>query len=221
MQLSTNFALAVAFLVAYLFGSINFAIIIGKIFTKKDVRDYGSGNAGMTNVLRSFGKLPALLTTIGDFFKGVLAIVVGRWVVLLLAGELPAYAEVLLLLPGLVGHCFPIFHGFRGGKGILVCAGMICVLDWRVLLIILSVFIITVAATRFVSLGSIFAATAYPISTVLMALLDKAPTETLLLNGVVSLLAGALVVFMHRANVVRLIKGTESKLSFSKAGKER
>ena len=207
-------ALLLAAVAAYLIGSINFAIIITRLFAKKDIRDYGSGNAGMTNVLRTLGKGPAVLVTLGDFCKGVAAVLVGRLILHLLGGGIPFYGDYFLGLFAMLGHCFPIFYGFRGGKGILVSAGVILVLNWRVLLIILAVFLIVVAFTRAVSLGSISAAAAYPVSTLIVDLLRKAPHP--FLNALSALVIGGLVIFMHRSNIRRLLNGTENKLGQKK-----
>ena len=207
-------ALLLAAVAAYLIGSINFAIIITWLFAKKDIRDYGSGNAGMTNVLRTLGKGPAVLVTLGDFCKGVAAVLVGRLILQLLGGGIPFYGDYFLGLFAMLGHCFPIFYGFRGGKGILVSAGVILVLNWRVLLIILAVFLIVVAFTRTVSLGSISAAAAYPVSTLIVDLLRKAPHP--FLNALSALVIGGIVIFMHRSNIKRLLNGTENKLGQKK-----
>ena len=163
--------------VGYLLGSVNWAIIITRLFSKKDIRDEGSGNAGATNVLRSHGKLPALLTSIGDIGKSALAV----WLGMLLLGRLgtplvdgpsltgnPAAVwlnvEALHMIGGyvgglacIVGHTLPVFYGFRGGKGVLTTLGMFLVLDWRVALLCLAIFIIIVAISRMVSLGSVLA----------------------------------------------------------------
>lgn len=216
ISLSVAFALLIAAAAAYLLGSVNFAIIVGKLTDKQDIRNYGSGNAGMTNVLRTFGKLPAVLTTLGDFLKGVLAVWGGRLLVTWIAGEFPLYGYFFLLLPGLLGHCFPVFYNFRGGKGVLICAGMICVSDWRVLLVILFVFLAAVSLSRYVSLGSILAAAAYPVSTFVFALLDGDPFSDGFLKVLLALLVGGIVIFMHRGNIQRLLEGSERKLSFSK-----
>ena len=207
-------ALLLAAVAAYLIGSINFAIIITRLFAKKDIRDYGSGNAGMTNVLRTLGKGPAVLVTLGDFCKGVAAVLVGRLILHLLGGGIPFYGDYFLGLFAMLGHCFPIFYGFRGGKGILVSAGVILVLNWRVLLIILAVFLIVVAFTRTVSLGSVSAAAAYPVSTLIVDLLRKAPHP--FLNALSALVIGGIVIFMHRSNIRRLLNGTENKLGQKK-----
>ncbi len=211
LQILTLLLVAVA---AYLIGSINFAIIVTKLFAKKDIRDYGSGNAGMTNVLRTLGKGPAVLVTVGDFCKGVAAVLVGRMLLHLLGGGIPFYADYILGLFAMLGHCFPVFYGFRGGKGILVSAGVISVLNWRVLLIILAVFLIVVGVSKTVSLGSISAAAAYPISTLLVDLLRKAPHP--FLDALSALIIGGIVIFMHRSNIKRLRNGTENKLGQKK-----
>lgn len=207
-------ALLLAAVAAYLIGSINFAIIITRLFAKKDIRDYGSGNAGMTNVLRTLGKGPAVLVTLGDFCKGVAAVLVGRLILQLLGGGIPFYGDYFLGLFAMLGHCFPVFYGFRGGKGILVSAGVILVLNWRVLLIILAVFLVVVAFTKTVSLGSISAAAAYPVSTLIVDLLRKAPHP--FLNALSALVIGGIVIFMHRSNIKRLLNGTENKLGQKK-----
>ncbi len=161
---------------AYLIGSINFAIIVTRLFAKKDIRDFGSGNAGMTNVLRTLGKGPAVLVTLGDFCKGVLAVLLGHLILRFLGGGIPFYADYLIGLLVMLGHCFPLFYGFRGGKGILVSAGVILMLDWRVLIVIFSTFLIVVAITRIVSLGSIAAAAMFPISTLVIDLIRRQRT---------------------------------------------
>ena len=184
---------------AYLIGSINFAIIVTKLFAKKDIRDFGSGNAGMTNVLRTLGKGPAALVTLGDFCKGMLAVFLGHLILRYLGGGVPFYADYLIALLVMLGHCFPLFYGFRGGKGILVSAGVILVLNWNVVLL-----------TKTVSLGSISAAAMFPIATLVMGLLTRAAHP--FLDTLSALLIGGLVIFMHRSNIKRLLNGTENKL---------
>ena len=114
----------------------------------------------------------------------------------------------------MLGHCFPIFYGFRGGKGILVSAGVILMLNWRVLLIILAVFLLVVVFTKTVSLGSISAAAAYPVSTLIVDLIRKASHP--FLNALSALIIGGIVIFMHRSNIKRLLNGTENKLGQKK-----
>ncbi len=200
-------SILLASFLAYLIGSINFAIIVTRLFAKKDIRKFGSGNAGMTNVLRTLGKGPAALVTIGDFSKGILAALLGHLLIRFLTGDVPYYADYFISLSVMLGHCFPVFYGFKGGKGILVSAGVICACDWRAFLIIFAVFLIVVIIKRIVSISSICAAAAYPVATLVLDLIDKAPhLWTDLLSAV--LLAG-IVIFMHRSNIKRLMDGTE------------
>ena len=221
MQVTWNIVLAIALaaVCAYLLGSINFAIIVSKIFAHKDIRDFGSGNAGLTNVLRTFGKGPAAIVLLGDFMKGVLSVIIGKllfrylggvgsgseW--FMLGGYIAAFFAVL-------GHIYPVFHGFKGGKGILITAGVMLVLDPWVLCAILGVFIIFVLISRYVSLGSICAAVAYPIATLAVELLMH--RRTAWIDAGLALLISAIVIFMHRGNIKRLLNHTESKLGQKK-----
>ena len=138
-------AMVLTLIASYLIGCANFAIIISKLVYHKDIRDYGSGNAGMTNIARTFGKWPAVACTIGDFLKGTIAALLGHLFVIILGAGVgfdafPFYGNYLVALGVMLGHCFPVFYGFRGGKGILVSAGVILVLNYRVLLILLVLF---------------------------------------------------------------------------------
>ena len=221
MQVTWNIVLAIALaaVCAYLLGSINFAIIVSKIFAHKDIRDFGSGNAGLTNVLRTFGKGPAAIVLLGDFMKGVLSVINGKMLVrylggvgsgsewFMLGGYIAAFFAVL-------GHIYPVFHGFKGGKGILITAGVMLVLDPWVLCVILGVFIIFVLISRYVSLGSICAAIAYPIATLSVELLMH--RQTAWIDAGLALLISAIVIFMHRGNIKRLLNHTESKLGQKK-----
>ncbi len=212
-------SLVLAAISAYLLGSINFAIIISKIFARKDIRDFGSGNAGLTNVLRTFGKGPAAFVLIGDFMKGAASVLIGKllfqylggisdgseW--FMLGGYIGAFFAVL-------GHIYPIFHGFKGGKGILVTAGVMVVLSPWVLCIILGTFIVVVLITRYVSLASICAAVMYPFATLFVELLTY--QKTVWIDTVLAALIAALVIFMHRGNIKRLCAHTESKLGQKK-----
>lgn len=192
---------------AYLIGSINFAIIVTRLFARKDIRDFGSGNAGMTNVLRTLGAGPAALVTVGDFCKGLLAVLLGHLIIGYLGGGLPFFTDYFIALFVMLGHCFPIFYGFKGGKGILVSAGVILVLDWRVFFLILAVFLIVVAIRKIVSLASISAAVAFPAATLAMGLIDRSPH--VLWDTLFAVVLAGIVIFMHRANIRRLLNGTE------------
>ena len=195
-------------LVAYLIGSINFAIIFSKKFAGFDVREKGSKNAGTTNVLRTVGKKAAILTLICDILKGVVAV---------LLAILAAYiweevdGEVLKYLAGLfaiIGHTLPVYYGFRGGKGVATSLGVLLMVNTQIGVICLVFALIIMIATRLVSLGSILAATLFPILTIFM-------TENLW-TKIISILIGLLVIFNHRSNIKRLKQGTENKLSFKK-----
>ena len=217
MQITWNIILSIilAAICAYLLGSINFAIIVSRLFAHKDIRDFGSGNAGLTNVLRTFGKGPAAIVLLGDFLKGVLAVVIGNLLFrylggvegFMLGGYIAAFFAVL-------GHIYPVFHGFKGGKGILITAGVMLVLDPWVLCVILGVFILVVLLTRYVSLGSVCAAISYPFATLAVELIMDRPTAWV--DAGLALLIAGIVIFMHRSNIKRLVNHTESKLGQKK-----
>ncbi len=200
--------------VAYLLGSISFAIVVSRALAHKDVREYGSGNAGLTNVLRNFGKLPAFLTLLGDFSKGIAAVVLGRIIFGDIAGIDTQYGACLAGLFVILGHIFPVFFGFKGGKGVLTTAGIALVIDPRVFIVSISVFLILVFIIRIVSVSSIVAAVVYPLSTLLFT--TFVDHRFALVDTVLTACIGALLIFMHRANIKRLIAGTESKFERKK-----
>jgi len=195
-------------LIAYLLGSINFAIIFTKKFAGFDVREKGSKNAGTTNVLRTVGKKAAALTLLCDILKGVVAVLAA-----MLAAKIwnEADAEVLKYLAGIfaiIGHTFPVYYGFKGGKGVATSLGVLLVVNPQIGGICLVFALVIMIATRWVSLGSIAAATLFPILTIFMT--DNFGAK------VISVLIGLLVIFNHRTNIKRLKNGTENKLSFKK-----
>jgi len=195
--------------IAYFIGSISFSVIFSRKFAGFDVRDKGSGNAGTTNVLRTVGKKVAALTLLCDILKGVLAIGIA-----LIASKIwtDVNSEVLKYLAGffaILGHTFPIFFEFRGGKGVATSLGVLITLNWKIGLICLVFGIILIALTRMVSVGSIMSAILFPI---LMIFMGGIKFEAIL----ISVLIAMLVVFNHRANIKRLKNGTENKLSFKK-----
>lgn len=208
-------SLVLAGVLAYLIGSMNFAIIVTRLFAHKDIRDFGSGNAGMTNVLRTLGKGPAVLVTVGDFCKGLFSVLLGHLLVQWIGGtEPPYYLDYIIALLVMLGHCFPVFYGFKGGKGILVSAGVILALNPPVLLGLLVIFLIVVACTRIVSVASITVAAAYPVLTLLWGLWQGTPH---LLGATLSaLVIGGIVIWMHRSNIRRLLDGTEHKFGKKK-----
>ncbi len=196
-------------IIAYFIGSISFSVIFSRKFAGFDVREKGSGNAGATNVLRTVGKNVALLTLLCDILKGVIAILIA-----IIAGEIWIDADVELLkyLAGffaILGHTFPIFFEFRGGKGVATALGILITLNWKIGLICLIFAIILIAVTKMVSVGSILSAILYPILTIFMAEVDIKAI-------IISILIALLVIFNHRENIKRIKNGTENKLSFKK-----
>lgn len=207
--------------VAYLLGSINWAIIITYLRSRKDIRDVGSGNAGATNVLRSQGVGPAVLTLVGDAGKGVLAVLACGWIAALLPVGAADFAPEALVLFGrymaavfvVTGHMFPIFYGFRGGKGVATIGGLIFVLDWRVGLIAVGVFALAVLLWRMVSLGSVLAGVCIFVSTFAMRhWVDKMAMDAVLFCTVLIGVPVTMAIAKHGGNIRRIIAGTERRI---------
>lgn len=184
---------------AYLLGSLSFAIIVSKITLGKDIREYGSGNAGLTNSYRTMGAGKTLFVLLGDIAKGAAAISIGA----LLAGPVGKLVAGIFVI---LGHMFPLYFGFRGGKGVLVGAVMLLLFDWRIFLIAFVLFFVAVALTRWISLGSILGAISFPITT--FVFYDD-PVLVAMAFGM-----AAAVIFMHRSNIMRILRGEENKFSF-------
>lgn len=205
-------AYIVVAILSYLIGSINFSIIISKKVAGFDVRKKGSGNAGTTNMLRTVGKKAALITLVCDILKGVISILLA-----LLIGKIAKEANnsILVQIAGIlviIGHTFPIFFKFKGGKGVATAVGVLLTTNWQIGLICLIFGLVLIALTRMVSLGSITAAILFPI----LVLFIK---TNYIVEGnyfIYSLIIAVMVVFNHRENVKRLLSGTENKLSFKK-----
>lgn len=196
-------------LIGYLLGSVNTSIIIGKLLYKIDVREHGSGNAGATNALRTMGKGAAVAVVAGDFLKGVLACLLGRYVF----GEINPGSGVFLgeYFAGffvVIGHNWPAYFGFKGGKGVMTSFAVILMFSTVAALICLGAFIIIVAITRYVSLGSMLGALLFLI----IAFILKEPLPMLLIGTALV----ALIIIRHSTNIKRLINGNEKKLSFKK-----
>lgn len=210
--------LVVACILAYLFGSVSFAVIISEKFIKKDVRDLGSGNAGMTNVMRSAGVGPGVLTFVCDCLKGVAAGLLGKYLVfpwLFRLTENSFFSDVngalFLGVFCLIGHVFPIFFGFRGGKGVATVGGVAiaaCPLSFAAAL---AVFAVVVLITRMVSAGSLAAAVALPFFAYLF---EK--NHYRFASLVVMAVMCIAVMIKHKDNIVRIIKGEERKINFKK-----
>ena len=194
--------------IGYLLGSLNGAVIISRGIHKSDIREHGSGNAGTTNMLRTFGKGAALLTLLFDFAKGILACV--------LAGLLVKYCSARFsYLDGVCTgglHNWPIYFGFKGGKGVLTGFAVMLMISPYAALCALGVFIVIVVITRYVSLGSVLAAFSLPLFVLMFRLLEHKTAFSYSL--VVSIIFALLIIVRHHTNIARLIKGTESKLSF-------
>lgn len=201
-----------AAVLGYLLGSINSAIIVGKIVSGKDIRDFGSGNAGMTNVLRTFGKGPAAFTIIGDFSKGIIAVLLARLIFSVLGIDFMDGAYVAGFF-ALLGHLFPVYFGFKGGKGVLISAAIILVINPIAFLVLLVTFFTTVFISKTVSLGSILAAAVYPIATFAVLYITKQPV---LGSTLFAVLMAVIVIYMHRENIKRLLNGTENKFGQKK-----
>ena len=183
---------------AYLLGSLSFAIIVCKLTLGRDIRDYGSGNAGLTNAYRTMGGAKTLLVLLGALAKAAAALAIGG-ALLGQGGKLLAGAFVIL------GHVYPAYFGFRGGKGVLVGAMTLLLFDWRIFLIALGLFIVAVAVTRWVSLGSILGAISFPFT---MYYFYRSPLYT-----VVAVVLSGAVIYLHRSNIKRILAGKENKFT--------
>ena len=196
---------AIVIVVSYFLGNINGAIITSKYLMHDDVRNHGSGNAGLTNYFRTYGGVQSLLVIAMDVLKCVAACLLAQ----LLLPEQALHAKITAGLVCILGHSYPALAGFKGGKGILCGAATAACTDWRVFVIVMSLFLIAVLMTRYVSLGSVLAASGYAIFIPVFHWGDW-------ISCVLAIAAGGFVVFRHRGNIVRLLKGTESKLTFHK-----
>ena len=186
-------------LIAYVLGSASFSIVLSKLMYRKDVREEGSGNAGATNMARSFGKLAGALTLLGDVLKTVLAVVIGRS----LAGD---WGVVVSCLGCQIGHCFPAYHHFKGGKGVAVGLAITAMVDWRITVTVLVVFIITAILSRKISLASILAT----FSAIPAAFLTVKDWRYLCMI----IIATSIIIFRHSENISRLMKGEEKDFHF-------
>ena len=205
-------------IIAYCIGSISFSVIISKKMAGFDVREKGSGNAGSTNVLRSVGKKAAVITLVCDILKGVVAIILA-----MILGNIIANInkELLVQIAGIavvLGHTFPVFFGFKGGKGVATSLGILLMTNWQIGLICLVFALVLMLLTKMVSLGSCTAAVLYPVLTLFIN-----DNYTVLTEGksgneyfVYSIILAIIVLYNHRSNIKRILNGTENKLSFKK-----
>ena len=190
-------------LIGYLLGSISTGVVLSNMLAKTDIRTQGSGNAGTTNMLRVLGRKAALLTFIGDMLKGIIAVFIGK---AMIGGEL---GGLLGVVGAVLGHYYPLYFGFKGGKGIATSFGSLLFVFPVQALLAFTVFLILVGVTHYVSVGSVAAAIVLPLLVVFTRFSD--PTLWIITSCI-----GVSVVWRHRANIVRLMNHTESKLDFSK-----
>lgn len=202
--------------IAYFLGCFNGAVIVSKYILHNDVRNHGSGNAGMTNFHRVFGGPLTFLVILTDVLKAVLAVLVGMWLIGHVIGQdAPHMVAVGKFWAGLfcmLGHMFPCTFGFKGGKGILSGGTIAIMIDWRLALILWGGFLILAVLTRWVSLGSSFAGAAFPFAT--WFLFHD------LLCTLLATVCGVLIVWKHRGNIKRILNGTESKFSLHRKKEE-
>jgi glycerol-3-phosphate acyltransferase PlsY len=185
--------------VAYLLGSLSSSIIVCKLTTGEDIRTYGSGNAGLTNSYRTLGAKKTALVLLGDVAKAAISVGIGG----MLAGPYGKLAAGIFVI---LGHVYPLYFGFKGGKGVLVGATMLIFFDWRIFLVALVLFVGAVALTRWISLGSILGAASFPFS---MYFFYRDIPMT-----IVAFFMGGAVIYMHRSNIKRILSGQENEFHF-------
>lgn len=231
------FLLIIAFLIPYLLGSVNFSIVLSKCLKGDDIRNSGSGNAGATNMLRTYGKKLAIITLVLDVLKGVISVLFGILLTFLaskyivsvgneglavsqetfirIQAQLPCY-RLLSGVGVVLGHNFPLYFGFKGGKGVATSLGTILTLNWQVGLIVAIFALAIMAITRYVSLGSVMGAIIFiAVDLSYMIFTDSFSVWQLVFDIII----GGLLIIRHRQNIKRLINGTENKLGSKKEGK--
>lgn len=186
-------------IISYFLGNISFAYILGKLFTKKDVRDFGSGNAGTTNAMRAFGKKIGIMVFIGDVLKGVLAVIIGRN----FGGQMGAYIAGASVI---IGHNWPVLLNFKGGKGVATTIGVMIFVNLYLTSICVVLGVIIIIFTKTVSLGSIFGMALAPI----VAIIFVRPFDIALF--IFCLFIASMSIYRHKSNIKRLLQGKENKL---------
>lgn len=217
MQTSLILKCVLIGVISYLLGSLNFSIILSEVVKKKDIRKSGSGNAGATNMMRTYGIKAAVGTMLGDIFKVAIGILVAFAIlgvpmkyIFINPADAVEIQRVMLYkeFAGLfcvLGHIFPLYFKFKGGKGVAACTGMVIIVDWRIALILFVIFVSVILISKWISLGSIVIAILYPV---LIFVFYKN-----WILALVALLFTAIVIIAHRENIKRLIKGEENKIS--------
>ncbi len=223
----------IAILAAYLISSVNTSIIVTRIVKHEDIRKLGSGNAGFTNVLRCVGKVPAIITFVGDFMKGVVSILIPYILTANMGSDShdQQIRTIILYLGGLfavLGHMFPLYYKFKGGKGVVTTASVMLLTDWRVLVAELVIFAVFFLITKTISKGSLMCAAAYPFVAAVLRLMDsmefldfiapiKDPTPMFIACVfVLTFINGAAVIIKHKDNIKRILDGSEKKITSKK-----
>lgn len=218
-------AIVLACIFGYFMGSLNFSIIIVRIMKGKDIRTMGSKNAGLTNTYRCCGASCALLTLVGDLCKGVFAVSLSKMVATALnAGFKPdndtLYIGFIAGFFAIIGHVFPIYYHFKGGKGVLVGVSTFIVVEPRVFLALIIIFAVMLALSKYVSVSSIIATAYAPLAVLLMSwIVDGCSFGRSLIYMILCLPMAIMVIYMHRSNIERLKNGTETKFSFKRTAK--
>ena len=201
-------------IIAYLIGSVNFSVILSKKMAGFDVREKGSGNAGTTNMLRSVGKKAAALTLVCDVLKGVIAILIAMFIGWAFKIENQSLLVQIAGIAVVIGHTFPIFFGFKGGKGVATSLGILIMSNCQIGLICLVFGVLLIALTRMVSLGSCSAAVLFPVLTLFI-------TDNYIVSQgsgylIYSIILAVIVLYNHRSNIKRIMEGNENRISFGK-----
>jgi glycerol-3-phosphate acyltransferase PlsY len=219
-QMQGGFAIAMmiagvilCLLIGYVLGSLNFSLIVSKKMYGDDVREHGSKNAGTTNMMRTYGTKAAVLTILGDILKAVVAVLICSFLMGVMHGGYSA------ALGAVIGHVFPVFYKFRGGKGVATAAAAILVLNPIAFLVVIGVFLLTVIFTRYISLGSVLAAAIYPLITFYTYFSGRSALPGSGFAFICTLIMALIVILKHHENLYRLAHGSESKFSFKKSKK--
>jgi len=209
-----------AVIVAYLIGSINFAVIFGKLFMKQDIRNMGSGNAGTTNVMRNGGFLPGALTFVFDALKGFAAVYIGKLIFEnILSNNAvdwahPIYGAYICGAFCMLGHIFPVFFQFKGGKGVATSVGIFSICSPIAIISGLAVFAVATLVSKIVSLSSLLAT----VTVVVLSIIFNDKTALLWPQALMAIVMGIMVFWKHKDNIKRLIAGNENKIGGKKRG---
>ncbi len=205
----------ISIVISYLLGSCNSSIITVRLLRHEDIREHGSKNAGLTNTLRCYGKIPALITLIGDLGKGIVSVLLSIFVFNLILGKGSFDSMTVGYISGIaaiLGHIFPVYYGFKGGKGVLVSCSILIVIDPLTFVIIIPFFAVVLLISKYVSVASISAAVFYPILTFLLHYFaENVDLNLCIIHTVLVAITSVLLIYMHRTNIQRLKNGTENK----------